>query len=77
MPGMDQTGPSGQGSMTGRKMGRCTNFGANFRRRNPAMEGDQVNDQGSNFPGQGLGMGMGRGGRGRGLGRRNRFRSGF
>lgn len=29
MPGFNQTGPMGQGSMTGRRMGKCTNFGAN------------------------------------------------
>lgn len=25
MPGFDKTGPQGEGSMTGRRMGRCTN----------------------------------------------------
>ena len=28
MPNLDQTGPLGQGPMTGRRMGRCTNYGA-------------------------------------------------
>lgn len=28
MPGFNQTGPMGQGPMTGRRMGKCTNFGA-------------------------------------------------
>jgi len=28
MPAFNQKGPEGQGPMTGRKMGRCTNFGA-------------------------------------------------
>jgi len=28
MPRSDQTGPKGEGAMTGRKAGRCTNFGA-------------------------------------------------
>jgi hypothetical protein len=32
MPGFDQTGPGGQGSMTGRRMGRCTNYGANVKK---------------------------------------------
>jgi hypothetical protein len=31
MPRFDQTGPMGQGSMTGRRMGRCTNNGANVK----------------------------------------------
>ena len=33
MPGFNQKGPEGQGSMTGRKMGRCTNFGANLKKK--------------------------------------------
>ncbi len=28
MPGFNQKGPEGQGPMTGRRMGRCTNYGA-------------------------------------------------
>ena len=28
MPGFNKQGPMGQGRMTGRKMGCCTNFGA-------------------------------------------------
>ncbi len=31
MPGFNQKGPTGQGPMTGRKMGKCTNFGAGKR----------------------------------------------
>ena len=31
MPGFNQKGPMGQGSMSGRKMGKCTNFGANVK----------------------------------------------
>lgn len=27
MPGFNQKGPMGEGPMTGRKMGKCTNFG--------------------------------------------------
>ena len=29
MSGFNQKGPLGQGSMSGRKMGKCTNFGTN------------------------------------------------
>lgn len=77
MPGFNQTGPTGQGPMTGRRMGRCTNYGANLK--------DQPNEQGNaapeaEFPGRGFGMGRGRFGRGRGrgmgFGMRNRFRGG-
>ena len=28
MPGLNHKGPMGDGPMTGRKMGKCTNFGA-------------------------------------------------
>jgi hypothetical protein len=77
MPGLDQTGPMGQGSMTGRRMGRCTNSGGRPRNENQAPEGDQRTDQAGNFPGRGLGLGWRRGAGGRGMGRQNRFRGGF
>jgi len=32
MPGLDQTGPEGRGSMTGRRMDRCTNYGRNIKK---------------------------------------------
>ncbi|WP_320112903.1 DUF5320 domain-containing protein [Draconibacterium orientale] len=72
MPGLDKTGPMGQGSQTGRKQGRCntalseeqlTTFGRRvgrgFRFRNLANN--------ENLP-MGWGRGKGRG-RGRGFGR--------
>ena len=31
MSGFNQKGPMGQGSMSGRKMCKCTNFGANVK----------------------------------------------
>ncbi|HOI88127.1 MAG TPA: DUF5320 domain-containing protein [Lentimicrobium sp.] len=73
MPGFDQTGPEGQGPMTGRRMGKCTNYG--FSVKNKLREEDETRDD--NFPGRGRGRawGMGRG-RGRGAGWRNRFRGG-
>ena len=77
MPGFNQTGPDGQGPMTGRKMGRCTNYGANLKNQNVTPSDDQIKDQPENFAGRGLGFGRGRGGKGRGLGRQNRFRGGF
>ena len=73
MPGLNQTGPMGQGSMTGRKMGKCTNYGA--KNQQTTDDKAQVNIQGN---GQGLGRGLGRGqgGQGMGLGRRNRHGNG-
>ncbi len=73
MPGFDQTGPEGQGPMTGRRMGRCTNYGSSLRNR--PREADEKREE--RFPGTGRGRawGMGRG-RGRGAGWQNRFRGG-
>ena len=62
MPGLNKTGPNGEGPMTGRKMGTCAES-ANAEQQNvpPAGFGR----------GLGLGRGLGRGGgRGRGRGRR-------
>jgi hypothetical protein len=54
MPGMNGTGPAGQGPMTGNGRGRCVSDDGGVIRR---------------FFDRGLGMGGGRGsGRGRGLG---------
>lgn len=72
MPGLDKTGPMGQGAQTGRRLGRCnaalneeklTNYG---RRRG---RGFKNRNQGSaNDMETGWGRGKGRG-RGRGFGR--------
>lgn len=71
MPGFNQKGPMDEGPMTGRKMGKCTNFGADQR--------ENIEDS-SLEVGQGRGLGLRRGlgracyglgrgaGRGRGLG---------
>ncbi len=80
MPGLDQTGPMGQGPMTGRSVGRCTNYGAG--RRNQPRAAEQ-NPEESNLMGS-LGFGRGRGGfaremergMGREMGLQNRFRGG-
>ncbi len=48
MPGFNRTGPEGEGSRTGRQMGKCSN--------------GENNDSGQEpFMGRGLGRGMGRG----------------
>jgi hypothetical protein len=76
MPGFDQTGPGGQGPITGRRMGRCTNYGANLKNQNRTPSENQTEGQPENFPGRGFGFGCVRAGRGRGLGRQNRFNGG-
>jgi len=82
MPGLNQTGPMGQGSMTGRRMGRCTNFGASARKEETLPDAGKSENQPENFQERGLGFrgGIGGGGRGRGRGRgmgfQNRFRGG-
>ena len=83
----------GDGPMTGRRMGRCTNFGEKVKGRTPRENEDIDERQEENYPddvpprgyGYGAGFGRGRGfgrgwgnrGPGRGLGRQNRFRGGF
>ncbi len=65
MPGFNRTGPNGQGSMTGRRMGNCAN--SNF----------QENDERFNA-GRGFGRGFQRGftgKRGMGMGFRHGFRN--
>lgn len=76
MPGFNQTGPMGQGSMTGRRMGRCTNFGANLKNQTAETKENTNENLSENFQGRGFGFGRGRGGRGFGMGRQNRFRGG-
>ena len=75
MPGFNQTGPMGQGPMTGRRMGRCTNFGA----KQSSTPNSEESNQQENFLDRGFRFGRGQGGRGRGrgFGMQNRFRGGF
>ncbi|MDX9848552.1 MAG: DUF5320 domain-containing protein [Tenuifilaceae bacterium] len=76
MPGLNQTGPVGQGPMTGRRMGRCTNYGAG-RKGQPIIDNTNENSPESPIITTGFGRG-GRGrGRGRGMGMQNRFRGDF
>ncbi|MGD9977062.1 MAG: DUF5320 domain-containing protein [Bacteroidales bacterium] len=75
MPGYNQTGPLGQGPMTGRKMGRCTNFGANRKNVSNKTENNSTENSMEIPFGKGRGMGYGRG-FGRGLGRQSRFNGG-
>jgi len=77
MPNLNQTGPMGQGPMTGRRMGRCTNFGEKPKQNDASPDENKTNENPSLFQNRGRGFGLGRGGRGRGLGRQNRFRGGL
>jgi len=83
MPGFNQKGPMGQGPMTGRRMGRCTDFGESLKGQISTKAEVETKDSGlvnqAGFPGRGLGFGRGRGrgGTGRGMGRQNRFRGSF
>ena len=73
MPGLNQSGPMGQGAMSGRKMGKCTNFGA--KNQLSSAENTPVNAP-VNGRGMGRGLGRGQGGQGQGMGRRNRHGNG-
>jgi len=76
MPGLNQTGPAGQGPMTGRRMGRCANSGANQKNTSEAENETQNKTNDEALGGRGFGFGFGRGRGGRGMGRQNRFRGG-
>lgn len=61
MPGFDRTGPQGQGSRTGRQMGKC----------NPKKNSSEKGQQPTDSPEQGMGRGPVRSlGKRLGLGRR-------
>ncbi len=75
MPRFNGQGPRGEGSMTGRKMGRCntairqdTNEKTNNNDAASLPQNGVVNSNQTRGFGLGLGLGMG-GGRGRGRGR--------
>lgn len=85
MPRFNQQGPMGEDPMTGRKMGKCTNYGENI-----SSTEEQVNEsvgrggrgfgmgrcrrgfQDNDGQGQGRGFGRGRGRSGQGQGRGRR-----
>ena len=69
MPGLNQNGPMGQGAMTGRKMGKCTNFGANQQQK---TTDEQQTAATVEMTGRGMRRGCGSKQRGQGLGRGNR-----
>ncbi len=70
MPNFDQTGPEGQGSLTGRKMGKCS--GSNPEDTANLGLGRKQGRRSGRGLGNGTGRGAGRGlGRGAGRGNRN------
>ncbi|MFH1121801.1 MAG: DUF5320 domain-containing protein [Bacteroidota bacterium] len=79
MPGLNKTGPKGQGPMTGRRMGRCKNNGPILKNQTNAESEDSNKTNVENMTERGLGLGRCTGGHRRGQGTRqqNRFRGGF
>ncbi|MGI6572529.1 MAG: DUF5320 domain-containing protein [Fermentimonas sp.] len=74
MPRFDQQGPMGEGPMTGRKMGKCTNYGAEKGGSETVEEPQYEN---VNRDERGFGFGRGRAGQGFGWGRGFGWRQGF
>ncbi len=71
MPGFNGQGPRGEGSMTGRKMGRCntaTRQNTDEKPNNKDAASLPQNGVANSNQGRGLGLGMGDRGRGRGRG---------
>ncbi|MBP8042558.1 MAG: DUF5320 domain-containing protein, partial [Bacteroidales bacterium] len=90
MPGYDQTGPLGQGAITGRRSGRCAKFAVKASEQShPESVNPQENLPENSIPagqgfgrGRGLGFMMGKGlgmgwRRSRGKGMQNLFRGGL
>jgi len=75
---MNQTGPVGQGPMTGRRMGRCLNSIAIPENKTNEDSEESNESIADNITGRGLCCKHGMGGRGRGGGleQQNRFRGG-
>ena len=67
MSGLNHKGPMGDGPMTGRKMGKCTNFGAGKKSSAEETESKNTTTTGE---GRGMGRGLGRGQGGQGIGRK-------
>ncbi|MBP7102649.1 MAG: DUF5320 domain-containing protein [Bacteroidales bacterium] len=70
MPGLNLTGPMGQGPMTGRGLGRC----ADAKRQVDVTKQDPIDEQDAPIVGtRGFGMGRACGRRWLGMGRQARF----
>ena len=69
MPGLNSTGPEGQGPRTGRQMGNCKpRKGSDETQKNISSTDEGMDSRSANFTGRGQGRGRGFGG-GRGWGR--------
>ena len=79
MPSFNQTGPMGQGPMTGRRMGRCANAATSPENQSAETTENANGNTPENFQGGGFGRGRGRrrGGQDFGMGQQNRFRGRF
>lgn len=78
MPGFNQTGPMGQGPMTGRRMGKCTNYGQNVKDVDDAENLAGRIESELNQTGRGMRFGMmNRFGGGRGMRMGRGCRKGF
>lgn len=75
MPGLNQTGPMGQGPMTGRGLGRCNDasWQANANDSNQQDANTSTNSRAYGYGAFGFGRGFGRGRGCRGMGRQARF----
>jgi len=77
MPGLNRQGPNGEGSMTGRRMGRCNPDNKGKTDDEILQDSSQTTQGRWHFWGRGLGRGRGRGldrGLGFGRGKGMRFR---
>jgi len=66
----------GHGPMTGRRMGRCTNYGATLKKQNATPSDNQTEDRPENYFDRGFRFGRGKSGRVHGMRRQNLFRGG-
>jgi hypothetical protein len=73
MPGFNKTGPLGQGPMTGRRMGACTNYGNKPAPDTQTEKGKSENDFSENSFGR-KGLGQRRRNRAGGFGAKNQNR---
>jgi hypothetical protein len=76
MPGLNQKGSTGQGTMTGRRLGHCAGKTASIPESAATAEENSDEKLSEDNSGKGLGLGRGKGGKGQGLGRQHRFHGG-
>jgi|WetSurMetagenome_2_1015567.scaffolds.fasta_scaffold179087_1 hypothetical protein len=57
MPRLNQRGPGGQGPKTGRRIGRCNNYGANLKNQNETPGDNQTENKQEILHGRGFRLG--------------------